>query len=870
MRGKRILASALAMLLCVGSVNVTGFASSVDSTQDAGIATVSAAENVITVTPDAAQCTYKIVVSGVSSSYTNVFVPVWSRNGGQDDIIWYSAQKTGNGQWECTVDMRKHKCDTGIYDLHVYGSNGSGEHFLNSAEFNVADIYRGTVTCTSDEAAGTYRLTIGGISSPAGISSVMVPVWSDVNGQDDVVWYEAKASNGQWYVDVNVKNHGYSSGSYTAHVYAKDGRGVESLCADLRFNVARMASNKVKTSLNADQSKVTITLENANVPAGTEYVLFPVWGDENGQNDIVWYQANKIDNYTYQVTVPVINHKEAGGYQVHAYAASAASTTFVGNTTFKVDSASGNVSVASYDQAGGFFTVEISGVKAPATVTSMKVPVWSEVNGQDDIVWYEAQRSGDKWVLTVDIGNHGINTGKYQIHVYAQDSRSIMSFIGHTSVDVKKPNMQPKLTATVNPDYATVSVTLTNVIGASGVKLPVWGDANGQNDVTWYDMTKVNSRTWTATVHLGNHMEMGGYQVHAYAESGKNLSFLTNTTFNISKIVVDDVSVINKNDESGAFTVAIQNVSAIPDVDYVRIAVWSDANGQDDLQWYAARREGSRWIAIADPANHSFDRGVYHIHAYAYNPAGQIACIGGTTHNVIINGKVGFVKEGSAVYYYERLNQKAHGMKRINGANYYFDPATGAMATGWKYADGYKYYFGSDGRMVEDLTDIVGMNSSYYTMINKQQNTVTLYAYDAATGSYCIPVKSMLCSTGDPTPLGTFNLGQTYRWLLMYNGTYCQFLSLITGDMLIHSITYERYGDPYTLQTIGYNRLGVNKSAGCVRLQCGNAYLIYNLVNAGRLRQVTIYNSENPGPYGRPYVAPIPDNQRWDPTDPTI
>ena len=62
----------------------------------------------------------------------------------------------------------------------------------------------------------------------------------------------------------------------------------------------------------------------------------------------------------------------------------------------------------------------------------------------------------------------------------------------------------------------------------------------------------------------------------------------------------------------------------------------------------------------------------------------------------------------------------------------------------------------------------------------------------------------------------------------------------------------------------------VGQSAGCVRFQCGNAYWIYNLVNAGKLRQVTIYNSSDYGPYGLPYVAPIPGSQTWDPTDPLI
>ena len=60
------------------------------------------------------------------------------------------------------------------------------------------------------------------------------------------------------------------------------------------------------------------------------------------------------------------------------------------------------------------------------------------------------------------------------------------------------------------------------------------------------------------------------------------------------------------------------------------------------------------------------------------------------------------------------------------------------MAVGWNYVDGYKYYFDDYGRMVQDVDAILGLQSSYILMINKQSNCVTMYAYDPVTASYCI------------------------------------------------------------------------------------------------------------------------------------
>ncbi len=104
----------------------------------------------------------------------------------------------------------------------------------------------------------------------------------------------------------------------------------------------------------------------------------------------------------------------------------------------------------------------------------------------------------------------------------------------------------------------------------------------------------------------------------------------------------------------------------------------------------------------------------------------------------------------------------------------------------------------------------------------------------------------------------------------MINGTYAQYATRLTAGQgfLFHSITYESMNNR-TLLTIGYNNLGINRSAGCIRLVCGEAYWIYTRCVIGT--QVTIYNDiSTPGPFDRPTVIPIPANQRWDPTDPNL
>ena len=53
---------------------------------------------------------------------------------------------------------------------------------------------------------------------------------------------------------------------------------------------------------------------------------------------------------------------------------------------------SGKIDIVNNDTMTGRFDVVISNVKAPNGVRSVSVPIWSETGGQDDLVWYTANR----------------------------------------------------------------------------------------------------------------------------------------------------------------------------------------------------------------------------------------------------------------------------------------------------------------------------------------------------------------------------------------------------------------------------------------------------------------------------------------------
>lgn len=205
--------------------------------------------------------------------------------------------------------------------------------------------------------------------------------------------------------------------------------------------------------------------------------------------------------------------------------------------------------------------------------------------------------------------------------------------------------------------------------------------------------------------------------------------------------------------------------------------------------------------------------------------------------------------------------------QKIDGKWYHFNES-GVMATGWKYIGKYKYYFNSNGALVQDLDSVIGIQPSYEITVNRAKCQVTVYAKDGGNG-YIIPVKTFACSVGmpgTPTPTGTFRTPAKYRWHTLMGPSYGQYCTRINGGILFHSVSGSNMTS-YNLSAAEYNKLGAPASHGCVRLTVRDAKWIYD--NCGLGTKVTISDTADT-PFDKPSTPKIPASQNWDPTDPNI
>ncbi|HEM2741156.1 TPA: GBS Bsp-like repeat-containing protein [Streptococcus suis] len=204
------------------------------------------------------------------------------------------------------------------------GSAGSSTASNTPVAPQVAKKPTGTVSIQNKNSQnGNFDIIVSNVDSPLGVSSVLVPVWSDEKGQDDLVWYEAaRQADGSYKVSVQSKNHGYSTGTYQVHLYLVQKDGTK---------IGISPSTTTTVEIKDTVPKATVRIENIDrtygffdvritdlyVPKGIESIQAAVWADVGGQNDVQHYEATKQSDGSYLVPVRISNHKyEQGNYSI--------------------------------------------------------------------------------------------------------------------------------------------------------------------------------------------------------------------------------------------------------------------------------------------------------------------------------------------------------------------------------------------------------------------------------------------------------------------------------------------------------------------------------------------------------------------------
>ena len=478
--------------------------------------------------------TFDAVVSNIvaPTGLKEVLVPSWSLENGQDDLVWHKATRQADGSYRVTIKASDHKNSTGNYRADAYIVDDSNNRFYLTEK--VVEVHQvkpsGTLTIENNNTEkGTFDAVIRNVVAPYGLKEVLVPTWSNKNGQDDLVWHKAEhQSDGSYRATIKASDHKNDTGKFNVHIYYVDQNNKKNYITETIAEVQQVKPSGTVTIEN--NNTVTGTFEavvrDVVAPNGLKEVLIPTWSDSNGPDDLVWHKAVRQSDGSYRATIKASDHKnEDGKYNVHVYYVDQNNQrNYITETTTEVRQArlSGTLLIQNNNKDAGTFDVIIKDVYSPKGVRTVKVPTWSDKDGQDDIRWYEATRqaNGD-YKVSVKASDHKNSTGKYFVHLYYIQNDGSLIGVGGTTTDVEFRNAKTKTQAyikNVNSNNGTYTVVVDQAPQGRRIKnirVAAWSQAHQEN-LFWYSTAPSGMHTEVQVSAANHQYQSGNYTTHVY------------------------------------------------------------------------------------------------------------------------------------------------------------------------------------------------------------------------------------------------------------------------------------------------------------------------------------------------------------------
>ena len=580
---------------------------------------------------------FDAVVSNITApqGVKEVLVPSWSLENGQDDLIWHKATKQTDGSYRVTIKASEHRGNKGNYRADAYIVDNSGNpHYIAERVVSV-DYVRpsGVLTIENNNpVAGTFDAVVSNIVAPTGLKEVLVPSWSLVGGQDDLIWHKAtRQADGSYRVTIKSTDHKDSTGKYRTDVYIVDDSNNHLYLTKTVVDVQQVKPSGTVTIENNNPETGTFdaVIRNVVAPYGLKEGLVPTWSNKNGQDDLIWHKAERQSDGSYRATIKASDHKnDTGEFNVHIYYVDQNNQkAYITKTTTEVREVkpSGTVTIENNNTVTGTFEAVVRDVVAPNGLKEVLIPTWSDSNGPDDLVWHKAVRQSDgSYRATIKASDHKNEDGKYNVHVYYVDQNNQRNYITETMTEVRQARRSGTiLIQNNNKDTGTFDIIIKDVYNPKGVRtvqVPTWSDKDGQDDLRWYEATRQANGDYKVSVKASDHKNSTGkYHIHLYyiQNDGSRVGVGTTTTdveFR-NAMTKTQASIKNVNSGAGIYTVTVDQAPQGRQIKNIRVAAWSQAH-QENLYWYSTAPSGMHTEVQVSAANHQYQSGNYTTHVY--------------------------------------------------------------------------------------------------------------------------------------------------------------------------------------------------------------------------------------------------------------
>ncbi len=336
--------------------------------------------------------------------------------------------------------------------------------------------------------------------------------------------------------------------------------------ASLATSLVQSTAKKVTSTLTqkslveASVSGNTLSIQyNGTITAG-ESLKFTVCSDDEGQDDLVWYDASSAGT----ALASYENHSGYGTYHIHTYSFETGKAVGLNATDIVIEKSNVQTTITKVDDN----TYKVTVINVPIYIKSVSLPVWSTVNRQDDIDWLTATKEDSStYTGTISLKDHHYDSGDYNVHVYGQ-SKLGNQFIG---LAVTKGFTVTETSATAptitvsnyDKDSGVLTVTVSETSASKQLKfirVAAWSESD-QSNLYWYATSDITNGTASLTVDEKYHDYIkGDYTVHVYVDfsDGTTSDYnLGSYTFNADQPVQQESSYfIDISSHNGVISVS--------------------------------------------------------------------------------------------------------------------------------------------------------------------------------------------------------------------------------------------------------------------------------------------------------------------------
>lgn len=330
-------------------------------------------------------------------------------------------------------------------------------------------------------------------------------------------------------------------------------------------------------------------------------------------------------------------------------------------------------------------------------IQKVVVPTWTEEGGQDDIVWGEAEVSGNRASYHMSFSSHNFAYGTYNSHIYAYDLAG--NFVSvPVLVEVPAVLTEAPVSGTVgeNTYFIASAMNKNFVVDVSAASVE-----DGANVQLYYTIGTAKNQMWKISdpdgdgyytilsLHSGKALDAtdggitDGTNVQQYTANGtdaqlwrlvenadgtycilnkksglaldifsgildleQNIQLYTaNNTpaqkwylvpSDLTGPAISNVQFSEVSSEGFRVTCTVNDSSGIEKVEF---PTWSSYNGTDDQKWHAATLSGNTASCYIPITDHNTEPGLYELHIYAVDTLGNLSAI--MTEGVTIPNRIG-------------------------------------------------------------------------------------------------------------------------------------------------------------------------------------------------------------------------------------